>query len=545
MPTSRLATLASGASNMKSSSYDPVPHDSDLEQRADDDVTSVSSSLPYSSEHDSTSAPTIPKERFNLRAEVRHLLSIAIPTIAVQFSIYFLYPQTASVLGRTLGTQELAGFSLASLTGNITCLSVIMGVLSASDTLQPRAFGTGDYREVGSLSIRGVAACVFVLIPLVIPLLLYTEDILNYLGQDDYASTLAQSWVRVYLLGVPSVIIFRVVQRFLACQSIVLPMVYAAAIGCFIVQPILLKVFVPTLDFIGSGIAVVTTQTLQATMILSYLHLAKPHDPQTWPGLSCQFVMESLHPRRLAAYLRLSLGGVLSFSEWWYWEIICFTAGKFGIVAFCAHTIAYQLIPTLFMIPLGTSVGLSVRIGNVLAHDVDRAKRIAAWTMGFATLLAALQSLLVHFLQDWIIRLFTTDEDVIEACDEIWPMVSMYVFILNIFGINSGIIRALGLQLRMALVIFVVLWCCTLPTVYYLAVRRGGELAAMWTINCIAYSTMNVVLIALYVTADWNKISKGIRRKTKNSIVEGEVPDEETYLLTENTKQMRAADLYE
>ena len=28
-------------------------------------------------------------------------------------------------------------------------------------------------------------------------------------------------------------------------------------------------------------------------------------------------------------------------------------------------------------------------------------------------------------------------------------------------------------------------------------------------------------------------------------IVEGEVPDEETYLLTENTKRMRAADLYE
>ena len=60
-----------------------------------------------------------------------------------------------------------------------------------------------------------------------------------------------------------------------------------------------------------------------------------------------------------------------------------------GIVQFCAHTIAYNLIiPTLFMIPLGTSVGLTVRIGNVLAHDVERAKRIAKATMGASAVLA-------------------------------------------------------------------------------------------------------------------------------------------------------------
>ena len=482
---------------------------------------------------------------FNLLDEARLLLNIAVPTIAVQFSIYFIYPQTAAKVGRDVGTEDLAGFSLASLTGNLTCLSVIMGVLSASDTLQPRAFGTADYREVASLTVRGIAACAVVLLPLVIPLVLFSEDVLVGLGQDEDASVRASHWIQVYLIGVPSVILFRVIQRFLACQSIVAPMVYAAAIGCFVVHPFILKMFVTAFGFIGSGVAVVTTQTLQAIFILAYLRIARPYDPRTWPGLSLSFITQSLSKKNLRVYLRLSLGGVLSFSEWWYWEIICFTAGRMGIVPFCAHTIAYNLIPTLFMIPLGTSVGLTVRIGNVLAHDVEKAKRIAKATMSAAAVLAACIAILVYSLEEWIVSLFTTDAEVAQECSRIWPLLSGYIFILNIFGINSGIIRALGLQLKMATAIFILLWCCALPTVYLFSVKKGGELPSMWGINCIYYTLLNCALFGLYATADWKEISNGIQQKTKKSIVEGNVPDEQTYLLNEGKRQIRAVDLYE
>jgi MATE family multidrug resistance protein len=58
-----------------------------------------------------------------------------------------------------------------------------------------------------------------------------------------------------------------------------------------------------------------------------------------------------------------------------------FIAGSFGVVALCAHTIAYNLIPLLFMLPLGISIGLTVRIGTVIAYDAQRAKLMAGWTM--------------------------------------------------------------------------------------------------------------------------------------------------------------------
>jgi MATE family multidrug resistance protein len=111
------------------------------------------------------------------------------------------------------------------------------------------------------------------------------------------------------------------------------------------------------------------------------------------------------------------------------------------VVALCAHTIAYNLIPLLFMLPLGISIGLTVRIGTVIAYDAQRAKLMAGWTMLLTAALGAVISFSLHFFQLPIIRLFTTDDKVILESQAIWPMLSFYVFILFVFGINAAILR--------------------------------------------------------------------------------------------------------
>jgi MATE family multidrug resistance protein len=118
-----------------------------------------------------------------------------------------------------------------------------------------------------------------------------------------------------------------------------------------------------------------------------------------------------------------------------------FIAGSFGVVALCAHTIAYNLIPLLFMLPLGISIGLTVRIGTVIAYDAEKAKLMAGWTMLLTAALGAVIACSLHFFQLPIISLFTKDDQVILECQAIWPKVSYYVFLLYIFGINGAILR--------------------------------------------------------------------------------------------------------
>eukprot|EP00957_Ditylum_brightwellii_P104572 7968469-Ditylum_brightwellii.AAC.1 len=115
--------------------------------------------------------------------------------------MYFLYPQASSAVGRNIGTEYLAGFSLATLVGNMTCLSILLGILTATETYMPRAFGLRQYRDVGVYAMRGFASCVLVLLPFLIPMLVKTDAILCAFGQDAIAARLASDWIKIYLAG--------------------------------------------------------------------------------------------------------------------------------------------------------------------------------------------------------------------------------------------------------------------------------------------------------------------------------------------------------
>lgn len=116
-------------------------------------------------------------------------------------------------------------------------------------------------------------------------------------------------------------------------------------------------------------------------------------------------------------------------------------AGSFGITALCAHTIAYNIIPLLAMIPLGTSIGLSVRMGNVIGKSVKRAQQIAILAMCFILVTGVLMSYVIWRYRYEIVGLFTLDQEVIDACERIWLKVCCYVVILYTFFINSAILR--------------------------------------------------------------------------------------------------------
>jgi MATE family multidrug resistance protein len=479
----------------------------------------------YVSKHSSddsttTSSTKLNDATFNLLREGKELIAIAMPTIVVQFGTFFLYPQCASAIGRHLDSNALGAFSLGSLSGNMTCVSIIIGTLTASETLQPRAFGLRQYNEVGMLAIRGFFMCFISLLLPVTALVTRSDRILVTFGQDEDASALASQWIKVYILSIPSLLSFRVTQRFLACQNIVMPCVFGSAIGCFLLHPFILKWTLRNFGFIGSSWAIVITQSIQFLLCISFTAWTGSYEEKTWPGLTLPFIAEALSFDQLAKYAKLSVGGVLSLSEWWFWESICFIAGKFGLVDLCVHTISYQLIPIAFMIPLGISIGMIVRLGNLLPVDVNGAKRLAAYTMIFTVILAILVSAIIYQNQKWIVSLFTTDEIVIKGCEIIWTKLCIYNILLWIFCVSRSILNALGLQWRTAVTMFCVLWCATIPFIQYSCVNRKDGFYLMWNILPWSYAALNVGLTICYVTADWETIATKIS-VTDQSVTKG------------------------
>jgi len=172
----------------------------------------------------------------------------------------------------------------------------------------------GRYKEVGLLSIRGYIICAMILFAPVIFLVFKVEDILMFLGQDAVASHLAQEWSRIYSLGIPFVLFFRVSQRFLSAQHVVLPLAVASVIGSFLFHPYSLKLWVAVGGFAGSAFAVVVTQIFTSLIAVWYLCWKKPYHAETWPGVNGDTLREALLPQKVARFLKLGMGGILSFT---------------------------------------------------------------------------------------------------------------------------------------------------------------------------------------------------------------------------------------
>ena len=275
-------------------------------------------------------------QKFHLLTELKRLLSLAFPSVAVQFNMYIMYPQAASEVGRILGTVQLAGFSLGCLVGNMTCLSITVGVLSAADTLMPRAYGAERYTEVGRLAVRAVVVAVIILILPVIPLCTILQPILQFLGQDEEPARLAATWVRWYLWSVPAMLVLRTLQRFLVAQNLPWPPVYATTVPSLVIFPFLVRILVFHVGFVGSAVAIAITQWLMVLSLLLYLRIRPVYKAETWPAtISLSFLGDCVRWDKMMEFASLSLGGVMGLSVSVMFHFIL------GHCSWCYHFKAY------------------------------------------------------------------------------------------------------------------------------------------------------------------------------------------------------------
>jgi multidrug resistance protein, MATE family len=221
---------------------------------------------------------------------------------------------------------ELGGFSLGCLVGNLTCMSIMEGSLSAADTLMPRAYGVQQYAEVGRLAIRAMCVgCLLLAMP-ILPLCLYSATLLQtYLGQNAEASRLAQDWICWYFVGAPANLAFRVCMRFLLAQQKPWPLVLSSIVPAVLIHPVLLHHLVARMGLVGSALAISITQWCMLLFLLLFFRMGptkQVYHPETWPGLTREYLYESIRIRPTLRFLRLAIGGILSMNEWWFFEIM-------------------------------------------------------------------------------------------------------------------------------------------------------------------------------------------------------------------------------
>lgn len=365
-----------------------------------------------------------------LQAELKRTAKLAIPMVATQL-LWMTMPIVDNMLVGHLGEIPLAAMAIATTFYWLLQL-VCLGILSALNPLISHAFGRGESKDFRSLlqSALFLGGC---LAFLMVALLISGGSILLKLGQNPQLLSVSKEYLLAVVWGVPFHLGFIVFRQF--CDSVENPkpsivLVAVASVLNAVLGYLLIygKMGFPALGIRGCGLATAFAQFFLCVGLGSYLSFSKKY-------LIYEF-WKKKEIRLSWVYEMLRIGIPSSGSmlaEMIYFSGSTLIMGLIGATEVASHQIALNVASTTFMIPLGVSFAISVRVGGYAGREDWAGVRLAGKS-GFllCSFLGIANALGLLLFARQIVHLYTT-EPAVEV------MAVTLVRIAGVFQIFDGL----------------------------------------------------------------------------------------------------------
>jgi MATE family multidrug resistance protein len=173
-------------------------------------------------------------------------------------------------------------------------------------------------------------------------------------------------------------------------------------------------------------------------------------------------------------------------------EVSCFGAaglllGRLGPTVVAGHQIAMNLASLTFMVPLGLSIAISVRVAQFVGgHEFDRARRTGqtgAMLCGGIMLLAALAFWLVPHL---FVGCYTSDEEVLRLGSQLLVLAALFQFFDGLQVAATGALRGLKQTRGTMVVNTIAYWGLGLPLGAWLGLHLKWGAPGFWLAFSVA-----------------------------------------------------------
>jgi MATE family multidrug resistance protein len=371
------------------------------------------------------------------RDEIRATVALAWPLVLTNLSQSLIHSTDVVLLGWA-GARTLAA---ATIGINLFFAFLIfgMGLVTAAAPMMARELGARRHsvRDVRRTVRQAMWSVVAICIPVWV-VLWNTQAILVAIGQDPELAAGAQTFVRALMWSMMPALWYLVLRSFVSAleQPIWSLVVGALAVlfNAFLNYGLIFGKFgFPELGLLGAGIG--------STCANSFMFIAMA-------------VVVSVHPRfrRYRLFGRFWRADWQRFREVWRiglpiavtlaLEVTIFNAavflmGRFGAESLAAHAVALQIAAFSFMVPLGLSQAVTVRVGLAFGRrDRDGIAR-AGWTaFALGVSFMALMALVMLAIPVQLVTLFLDPADPANAT--VIPLAVSFVFLAALFQIFDG-----------------------------------------------------------------------------------------------------------
>jgi MATE family multidrug resistance protein len=412
-------------------------------------------------------------------SESRHTLALAAPIVA-GFLGQMLMGWSDTIMVGQVGVVPLAACAFA---GTVLAVPMVFGfaVLSSVSVRASHAFGAGHDRMSGE-ALRGgllLGICMGIFIAGAIHA---ATPLLPLLGQGEEVTKAARNFLIICAWSVVPIFVTTAAKNF--CEALSRPWApFWIVMGGVLLNIGFNWVLIygnlgfPAMGLEGAGVATAVARVLVAGVIIAYVLLA--------PGLSRSLPTAWFGPglgREVRRLLGIGLpSGGLHFAEVSGFASGSLMMGWLGPGALAAHQIAITCAATTFMIPLGLSQAVSVRIGQARgASEEDRYLPIVVGAWGMALLVMTVFAVVFvgagHVIAAW----FVANTAVTALAAQLLLIAGLFQIFDGIQITSSGALRGFEDTRTPMLIGVVAYWIVALPISYLCAFKLGVGPTGIW-----------------------------------------------------------------
>jgi multidrug resistance protein, MATE family len=376
-----------------------------------------------------------------------------------------------------------------------------IGLLLGMDTLVSQAFGARDYSDCRRTLVQGLWLAA-ILSPAVIALLALTLPLLRVTGTNPHVLELLGPYLRALLWGVPPLLLYTAMRRYLQAMDIVKPITIAALAANllnFAGNWVLMygNLGAPRLGLEGSGISTSISRVFMALVLLGVIvrhERRAPVERSAWNWRPKWGVLKRLAALGFPVAMQI-------FAEGAVFALVTIMAARFDEVSLAAHSIAVNVISLTFMVPLGVSSAAAVRVGQAFGRRSAQGMAVAGWTaLALGAGFMASAGIALATIPRFIARLYTPEAAVVLSSASLLRIAALFQTFDGLQVVATGAMRGLGNTRTPAIAHFTGYWILGLPVAYWLAFPAAWGVKGIWT-----GLTSALILIGIILLLAWRR----------------------------------------
>ena len=367
------------------------------------------------------------------------LISFALPLMLSGMLQLMFNAVDIIVVGRFSGSRALAAVGSTTALINVFT-NLFIGISLGANVLAARFYAAGKEKEMSDTVHTAIAIAIISGLIMAFVGLIFSKGALELMDTPEDVIGQAALYMRIYFIGMPFFMLYNYGAAVLrAVGDTKRPLMFLIVSGCINAVLNLILVIGFSLSVVGVAVATVISQMISCILVLRCLYKSEG-------SYQLRFSKLKINKKYMIQIFQVGVPAgiqstVINFSN----VLLQSSVNSFGSVAMAGYTAGNNILGFLYQsINSVTQACMSFTSQNYGVGKYKRMDRVLADCMILTAAVSLIIGCSAYFFGNYILRIYTSDAEVIKCGLEILSITTVPYFLCGIMDLFPGALRGMG-----------------------------------------------------------------------------------------------------